>query len=342
MTSRTDEIPSPNLGPPPHPRPLSPGGERGAIRVFVYEHISAGGMGPDVPASLLREGRAMFGAVCADFRRLPGIEVVTPSNSMSFEACATSCDWTLVIAPEFDDVLRDLSRTVLDVGGRLLGSQPGAIELTADKLALANFWHMRGVAHPATAWIEAPLNHAPPWVVKPRQGAGSQATFVIRDVTAWPRVVAEARREWPGGELIQQTYIEGEAASVALLVGANQVVPLLPGRQHLSRDDRLHYEGGSLPLPRPLAGRALRVATEAVRGIDGLRGYIGVDLVLSDDGDCVIEINPRLTTSYLGLRQLCRGNLAELMLRCARGDDLDAPQWEDRELRFAACGVADD
>ena len=38
--------------------------------------------------------------------------------------------------------------------------------------------------------------------------------------------------------------------------------------------------------------------------------------------DYLIEINPRLTTSYLGLRRACEQNLADAMLRCVRGETL--------------------
>ena len=93
------------------------------MRIFVYECVSAGGLGTDVLASLLREGLAMRDAVSADFRRLPDVEVITAAHDR-FAETAAMCDWTLVIAPEFDDQLRQLSQTVLDVGGRLLGSLP--------------------------------------------------------------------------------------------------------------------------------------------------------------------------------------------------------------------------
>ena len=117
-----------------------------------------------------------------------------------------------------------------------------------------------------------------------------------------------------------------------------QTIPLLPARQHLSNDGRFHYEGGSLPLPEPLARRAVRLAQQAVQCIPGLRGYVGVDLVLGkmEDGseDWAIEINPRLTTSYIGLRQSCRQNLAELMLRCVRRETIEPPMWLEGEIRF--------
>ncbi len=75
----------------------------------------------------------------------------------------------------------------------------------------------------------------------------------------------------------------------------------------------------------------------------GLRGYVGVDLVLGDqaDGsqDSVIEINPRLTTSYVGLRALAATNLTETMLRLAREEDVPPPVWKDGAVRFRADGT---
>src|SRR5207253_1411646 len=95
----------------------------------------------------------------------------------------TFYDWVLVIAPEFDDLLRSLSQAVLDGGGRLLGSLPEAIRLTGDKLELARFWRKRRVPHPHTQLHDfgsfALLDGS--WVYKPRHGAGSRATFLVRD-----------------------------------------------------------------------------------------------------------------------------------------------------------------
>jgi predicted ATP-grasp superfamily ATP-dependent carboligase len=45
-----------------------------------------------------------------------------------------------------------------------------------------------------------------------------------------------------------------------------------------------------------------------------LWGYVGVDLVLADAGPIVLEINPRLTTSYCGLRDALGINPAALVL----------------------------
>jgi hypothetical protein len=307
----------------------------------------------------------MLDAVSADFRRLPGVAVVTLAEQGRFHETAASCDWTLVIAPEFDDHLRGLSQAVLDAGGRLLGSMPAAIALTGDKLATAAFWHERGVRHPRTEPLDPErfASFAPPWVMKPRFGAGSQATFLVRSSADGMRVWSPAFHECPEDDFIVQEYVRGQPASVALLIAPSQTIPLMPARQHLSCDGRFRYHGGSLPLPPALAERAIQVALTGVAEIVGLQGYVGVDLVLGDAGDdCAIEINPRLTTSYIGLRQLCRGNLAELMLKCAHmseperqardgvpprwalglrhvpGEAIETPQWDAGEVRFRTGG----
>jgi len=302
-------------------------------QILVYESTCAGDLGNDAPASLRREGEAMLSAVLADFQLISGVNAKKVSGPFSLEK-GPDTFFALVIAPEFDDLLRRRSQEVLDAGGCLLGSLPQAIAQTGDKLALARHWHNRSVRHPVTA---ARFEDVPPaCVLKPRFGAGSQATFLIRDHAEKEKLVDRASTEWPSGEFIVQHYVAGKAASVALLIGPTQTTPLVPAWQLLSSDGRFRYQGGSLPIPAPLAERATRLALDAVAGIQGLQGYVGVDLVLGDDGvDHAIEINPRLTTSYLGLRRLCQQNLAELILRCVQGEIVPPPKWHAGEVAFS-------
>ena len=328
------------------------------MRVFVYEYLCARGLAPGVPSSLLVEGWAMLSAVATDFERLAGVEVwtllgapglpylghvcvrATPAEEPGrFRALAARADATLVIAPEFDDLLAARSEMVLAAGGRLLGSRPDAIRLTGDKASLARHWQACGIPTPQVVELSAETLPVP-GVCKPRAGAGSQATYLVRRADEWPTVVRRATAEWPG-PLIAQPFVPGQAASVALLLGPGQCVPLLPAAQRLSDDGRFRYLGGELPLPEPLAERAIHLAQRAVAGIDGLQGFVGVDLVLGAAADYAIEINPRLTTSYAGLRRLCRENLAELWLRQWRGETIPPPTWHPGVVRFNAAGTVE-
>ena len=81
-------------------------------------------------------------------------------------------------------------------------------------------------------------------------------------------------------------------------------------------------------------------------------GYFGIDMVLGDDADgsrdAVIEVNPRFTTSYVGLRAAANVNLVAAMLHLADGADLDTLTammgtigFDGRPLTFQSDGSID-
>lgn len=330
------------------------------MRVFIYEYTCACPADARLTHRVRREGAAMLAALLADFARIPGVRALTllgrgapmPSHSRvevmeafaeraTFESLAASAEATLVIAPEFDDILASRCDWVIGAGGRLLGPSAEAVRLTADKLALAA--HLKCAALPTPACQRAGVDPPPsfPVVYKPRYGAGSLATFLVRTPSEWTSARRAAVAEDWRGEGLVQTYAPGRPVSVAFLVGPGVVMPLPAASQRLSRDGRFRYLGGTLPLPAPLARRATTLARRAIETVPGLHGYVGVDLVLGDaaDGsaDQVIEINPRITTSYVGLRALARTNLAAAMLDVAQGK---APRlaWKRGRVSFRADG----
>ena len=107
-------------------------------------------------------------------------------------------------------------------------------------------------------------------------------------------------------------------ASVSLLVHRGEVVPLSLNQQHIHVDFSFTYQGGRIPLEHPGAVQALALAARVAALIPGLDGYVGMDLILTDDGPCLIEINPRLTTAYVGLRQVVDLNLAQAIWNTCR------------------------
>jgi predicted ATP-grasp superfamily ATP-dependent carboligase len=205
-----------------------------------------------------------------------------------------------------------------------------------------------------------------PVVLKPVDGAGSEATFLVRTPADLPGSVAQAWSEYDGQFLVQP-YVYGTAASVSLLVGSTGAIALRPAEQLLSGDGRLRYLGGRIPLDPNLARRAVELGVRAIRAIPGLRGYVGIDMVLAGagrkeianfnsqnsnaeseisnfksdpplTGDVIIEINPRLTTSYIGLRELALANLAERWLQVVSGDIYLPIDWRPGTIGFSAGG----
>ena len=276
------------------------------MRVLVYEHLTAVGL-PDEP-SLLQEGAAMLAAVLDDLARLPGVEAV-PVQTRAFGPLAHGCDAAIVIAPESEGILASIAYWFEASPCRLLGPEGDAVRLCGDKLALSEHLARAGVPTPAASLVADS-------VVKPRHGAGCLDTFHLL------------------GDFVVQRHVPGLAASVAFIDG----VPLRACAQHIEEEaGRLRYRGGSLPLAPGLEQRAVALAERAAQAVPGLAGWYGVDLVLGQERDEVLEINPRLTTSYVGLRALARGNLMAALL----GIDPSPPTWRDGRVAFAPDGTVE-
>ncbi len=319
--------------------------------VFVYEYCCARGLGrdPSDPAhSLYREGRAMRDAVAEDFRRVPGVTEVLTLDAVGddveperFRESVESADYSVVIAPESGGVLESRVEWAGQLNASVLGPSREAARLTADKLRLHDHWEEHRVPCPPAWWFPEWPGRVPA-VLKPWDGAGSTATYLVNSVEEAEAIREAVRAEHPHVGLIAQDFAPGRAASVAFLIGPAQAVPLVPALQLLSSDVRFRYEGGELPIPPGLAERAVALGRRAVGCVPGLLGYVGVDLVLGDaadgSGDYAIEINPRLTTSYVGLRRLANFNLADALLRVVNGEPVET-RWRTGRVRFRPDGA---
>lgn len=336
-------------------------------RIFVYEWCCSGAAHGNIPwaASLWAEGWAMFAAVMDDLQRAGGYEFlailnaelrnrpvvraklatwtrakvvwVAGNESSVFRALAESADFALVIAPETDRILETRCRWAAESGATLLGPPPNVVAFVSDKLALAKHLATRHVATPPTTLAENVLLDFPgPQVIKLRRGAGSQRMMVI---PAGTRSHDFNLTTAVYGEMIAQPLISGFPASISFLIGLKQVLALPPTEQFVSARDNFRYLGGRAPIDPPLAARATRIAQQAIEAIPNLRGYVGVDVVLgsADDGstDHVIEINPRVTTSYIGLRQMTDGNLMELLVRLMQGNSIRQPHWQSEPVTWS-------
>lgn len=318
------------------------------MRILVFESITGGGLfsepGPPLLQSpFLNEGRAMVQAITADLLALPEVEVLTTRDARlgpihppgcqvtlvgsalderdTMTTLAGHADWVLLIAPESDGALLRRTQLVEAAGRRLLLPGSAVVELAADKQATAELLQSQNVPAP-TGWIvkagETPLIDFVPAVVKPIDGCGSHEVRLYQSRRELQAAIAELHRP-----MRLERFVPGLAASVAVLCGPAGHVALPACQQRLSDDGRFTYLGGRTPLPQDLDRRARNLALAAIATLPNPIGYIGVDLVLGDapdgSGDCVIEINPRLTTSYVGLRAACRDNLAAAMIATASG-----------------------
>jgi tyramine---L-glutamate ligase len=337
------------------------------MRILLYEYLTGGGLWSDEPGDplcqpLLAEGRAMAEAVSCDLQRVDGVRAVTFRDSRLSSACnllgdivtitsaahefealahwSRCVDGVMLIAPEHGGRLLDRSRWVEQHGGRLLSPDSSFVTLASDKSRTTRVLAAAGVAVPYALCLEPgePIPEAFPFpaVLKPNDGVGSLETHLVAD-----HMEAERLRARYGDTRRLEAYCPGLPASVLALCGPCCSLLLPPCQQHMTCAGQFEYRGGKFPLATDLAQRAERLAQAAFAALPHTNGFVGVDMILGDaaDGACdvVLEVNPRLTTSYVGLRQGTASNLAAAMLTIQRGDPCPL-FFQDGAVEFQADG----
>lgn len=257
-------------------------------------------------------------------------------------------DALILVAPEIDDVL---SRSQAELESLLHAASPlrGAnrtdrrgllgstwspdlalIELASDKHATCRFLGEHQVRVPSGQLLNGgqpwPVSARYPAIWKPLDGCGSQGLTVVHS----PRQAALATPWDIPGRLEER--IPGLACSVLVLTGLSRSVLLHPCVQCLHSED-WYYQGGKLMEEPALVQRAHALAQSVVelvtRAFPKVQGMWGMDLILGDcprgERDYVIELNPRVCSSYLGLRAACDQNLAEAWHDLLLGVNRPAP-----------------
>jgi predicted ATP-grasp superfamily ATP-dependent carboligase len=342
------------------------------MQILVHEFVSGGGLsGQPVPTSLAREGLAMLTALVEDLAAIgghqivttvdprfllpapPGVQVVTlsPEGGATFDALVAAADAVWLVAPETNRCLERLAAKVERAGTTLLGSGATATRRASDKARLPRLLARLGIPHPKTRVFHPDLDGEPvdrevgyPLVVKPARGAGCDGVCLVRNERELGDAVDLARSSEGDGALLLQRYVTGTAASVSLLADGQRAVVLTVNSQSVDASTPFSYRGGQTPFDHPLAEKAAANARRTCEALSGLRGFIGVDLVLTDSEAVVIEVNPRLTTAYLGVRAAIGGNngrgenVAAMALAACAGS-LPPPPLTRRSVRFSAAGL---
>lgn len=325
------------------------------MRIFVCEFVTGGGFaGQTLPPGLRHEGDLMLSAVVKDLADLPDIEVLIardprlpdpdlPARCATLRPgedpwavwarCVDDTEAVLPIAPETGGALARLSGLALAGGRILLGCRPEAIQLTASKRATAAYLLQRGISAVETQPAAAPAGVfvRDGWVLKPDDGAGSEHTYRLRSPDALP-----GHLQGDASSFVIQPYLPGVPSSLSLICRNGSADLLACNRQDVVIEHGVfRFRGVEVGGTEPRRDAFEPLAAAIAAAVPGLWGYVGVDLIDGPDGPVVLEINPRLTTAYAGLRRALGVNPAGLILAVGNGP---AP----RPVRTVMVGVMAD
>jgi predicted ATP-grasp superfamily ATP-dependent carboligase len=321
------------------------------LKIIIYEHVSGGGYAQrPIPPSVLSEGFAMLRSFVSDLKdaghevtifldqRLSklnppidtdyAIPIFRSSEPKQFlNNIARINDAICIIAPETGQTLQQLVTVAEQTGKISLNCESNAIAQAADKTTLYKSLEKLELA-PKTKILSTDVDLAEtkrcikeelsyPLILKPVDGVGCSGLSLLKEDAQIEKAIAKIREKSSGKQFIAQQYLDGECASVTLLSTGKKTVALSLNKQNVTLAEpnaTSSYEGGAVPFEHPLRIEAFSTAEKVVNSISGLRGYVGVDLILSEDKTFVVDVNPRLTTSYVGLRKVAVFNVGEALI----------------------------
>lgn len=155
-------------------------------------------------------------------------------------------------------------------------------------------------------------------IIKPVMGVDCENIVVIEKIEDLTLDLDKIFK--PGSRIIVQEYIEGLDISVSLICDGKKAIPISLNEQYVElKNDKGIYIGGKLPFESEHKEEAFDIATKAVETIGGMKGFVGVDLLINADEKDVhsvylLEINSRFTTPYVGLSKIANFNIAKTIV----------------------------
>ncbi len=191
------------------------------------------------------------------------------------------------------------------------------------KIDPKGYWK-RAIEHLYEKWqAEDPLTKLK-IIIKPLIGVDCEDIVVIEDIGD---LTLDLDKIFvPGSRVIVQEFIEGTDVSVSLISDGTVALPISLNQQFVElKDDKGTYLGGKLPYENRYKDEAFEIAKKAVEAIDGLKGFVGVDLIINADEKDIysvylLEINSRFTTPYVGLKQIANFNIAKSIVELIDGE----------------------
>ncbi|NOQ34786.1 MAG: ATP-grasp domain-containing protein [Methylococcaceae bacterium] len=306
------------------------------MKILVFEYICGGGFcTEELPDSLAKEGLLMLKALLNDLTIIDAhkisvlldgrlinnfddaLEIIVIEKKddilKRFKSELSSVDAVWLIAPESGEILFNLTQIVESANKLLLNSPSKAITQTADKWQTFKQLSTHNINSVSTAILN---NNSRPFpqgtVIKSRDGVGCEDSFFINSEQGFQSLLAQLNNL---ENYIIQPFIEGEVLSVSALFNKGNAPLLCINRQYVEIVDKSFKLLACEVNCEMDNGEFQKLCTQMATAFPDLWGYVGIDLIRCNQQLQVLEINPRLTSSYAGIKEALGINVAAVVLQ---------------------------
>jgi len=326
-------------------------------KIFIFEYVSGGGFNNiELPSSLFCEGFAMLRSLISDFKKIDYeisslldhriislsqylnadfIDILNPDENfiLKFKDNLKECKYCFIIAPEFSNILYNLTKIAFMMNKVILSVNLEGIRLASSKLLTYNYFKTHSVLTPITYSIPYKNNRLDlnfiikklneinkPIIIKPDDGVGAESIYYFKNRRQIENFFKRYEDKFDlSRNFILQEYINGDNLSISLIIYRDSNPLILSVNSQLIQIKDTNYDsqyfGGYTPVGNYYSIKAQIQANLQKIDLTKFNSYLGIDFIHDKQNlNYFIEINPRLTTSYIGIRNIIKTNLVELML----------------------------
>ena len=310
------------------------------MRILVFEFISGGGLAKQpLPDSLLQEGYLMRNALLDDLCVLTDVELLVlrderialdeRKQNTRLQYLTIFCDTDIqallsskqsvydivwLIAPETDGILAFWCDFFRKQGKNLATSAENIVAICQDKFA--TFIQLQNSAIPCVPsrlFNSSTVISNTKSVLKVNNSVGCDEVYLVESEQHWQNILLKLR---PEGQYIIQPYIDGKTLSLSCLFYQGQSYFICCNEQHMNVDKQQFELLACTVNVQPEKAPTYQILCQKIaEAMPLLFGYVGIDFIQTDTGEnLILEINPRLTSSYVGIERALGINIAELVL----------------------------
>jgi tyramine---L-glutamate ligase len=328
------------------------------MKILIFEYITGGGLNKqELPDTLKREGRLMLQALLDDLLALDTdtIELLvmldlrlantitaghhhittidaSQDSHEEFIKLIQQCDAVWPIAPEFDDILQTLCKSVETSGKQLLTSPSAVVSLAGNKFLTYQQLQKHAIATVPTCLLAADTTSildmpcvmaglatkGGEWIIKPINGVGCIDSWII---TGLHELDAIHNKD----HYIIQPHLHGKKTSLSCLFKNGLAWIVCVNLQHLNVIDQRYHLAKIIVNNDPDIDHYQDLVDDIAYAFPDLWGYVGIDLIETPEQTWVLEINPRLTTAFVGIEPALGINIAKLILQLLEGAPVVKP-----------------
>lgn len=305
------------------------------MKILILEYASASGIHD---LSICAEGYAMLEELIDDFKSKNADYLISENSNFEGKYCnpywikGDLMNWIdenielydacLLIAPEEDFILYKITELIEKKNVEVIGSSSDAVMMCSDKYLM--YKALKGkvnIIETEKVFFDELEDYASPFkskkIAKPADGVSCSGISIVKSLKELKKAACLMQTNLP--YFILQDFVEGISASVSLLSNGDEAIPLSLNLQNIEfGDNGVNYKGGKVPFEHEMSLEAKIAAKYAVESIKGLKGYVGVDVILGD-AVYIVEVNSRITTPYVALKDIVNFNLGEAIFDSVYG-----------------------